>query len=171
MPRTLPILLLATLPLTVSGAETSMRPGLWEITTTSNILNYASQMTPEQTENLKRMANEYGFEMPDIQNGAAKSNTCVTPEMASQKLVPDAFQSQMGCSVKHITHTGNRYRIDFTCDNPQLQGVGVADGTFTNPENLVGKTVFKGQAQGIQVDESADINGKWIAASCENARP
>lgn len=171
MPRYLFILLLTLFPYTLSAAETPMRAGLWEVITTSHILNYASELTPEQADNLKKLANEYGFEMPEIQNGAAKSSACITPEMATQKVVPNAFQSQMGCTVKNISHTGNAYRMDFTCDHPQLQGSGVADGVFTNPENFVGKTTFKGLAQGIQVNEVADINGKWVSASCENSTP
>ena len=70
-----------------------MRPGLWEITTTSDLLNFASQIPPDQMKNLDALAKEYGFDMPVIQNGAAKSNTCITPEMANHKVVPDSFQT------------------------------------------------------------------------------
>jgi hypothetical protein len=153
------------------AAETPMRPGLWEVNTTSNLLNYASQMSPEQMQGLKDMAKEYGLEVPEIQNGTAKSYTCITPEMAKEKLLPDSFQNQMGCAVNKITHAGNQYYMEFTCDNPQVKGNGTADGTFTSAESFVGKTNFKGLAQGIQVNEQAEITGKWSSASCENARP
>lgn len=164
-------LLIGFLSLQIYAAETPMRPGLWEVNTTSDLLNYAGQMSPEQMQGLKDMAKEYGLEVPEIQNGTAKSYTCITPEMAKEKLMPDSFQNQMGCSVNKITHNGNQYRMEFTCDNPQVKGNGTADGTFTSAESFVGKTNFSGLAQGVQVNEQADITGKWTNASCDAARP
>lgn len=168
---TLLILLLTPIPSQLLAAETAMRPGLWEVTTTSNILNYASQMSPEQQQQLKDLANEYGFEVPEIQNGAAKSSTCITPEQAAQKLLPNTFQNQVGCTVNNIQRDGNHYRMNYTCDNPQLKGYGVAEGTFTTPETFNGKTQFQGTAQGIQVNEEAEMRGKWVNSSCETATP
>jgi hypothetical protein len=168
---TLLILLLIPVSSQLIAAETAMRPGLWEVTTTSNILNYASQMSPEQQQQLKDLANEYGFEMPEIQNGAAKSTACVTQEQAAQKLLPDTFQNQVGCTVNNVQRDGSHYRLNYTCDNPQLKGYGIAEGTFTTPEAFNGKTQFQGTAQGIQVNEEAEMRGKWINASCGVAKP
>jgi Protein of unknown function (DUF3617) len=152
------------------SAEISIKPGLWEITTTSNLLSLASQVPPDQMKELNALAKEYGFDVPEIENGAAKSTTCVTPEMAQQKIVPGTFENQAGCKVNNITRNGNAYRMDYVCKNPQLDGSGVAQGTLTNAENFTGQTTFKGSVQGNPISEQANINGKWVGANCETLK-
>ena len=173
MRKDLLILTVSTLALsgTVNAAEHAIKPGLWEVTTTSNLLSLASQIPPDQMENINAMAKEYGFEVPPIENGAAKSNACMTPEMANKKILPSAFQTQAGCSVKNVTQNGNSYRMEYACKNPQLDGTGVAEGTFTNTENFTGKTVFNGSVQGSPITEQANISGKWVAANCGSVKP
>ncbi|HSI42854.1 MAG TPA: DUF3617 domain-containing protein [Methylotenera sp.] len=164
-------LLLLPITSTAGGTENPMRAGLWEITTTSNLLNFASQIPPDQMDNLNALAKEYGFEMPSIQNGAAKTSTCITPEMASHKVVPDSFQTPAGCNVKSVTRNGSSYHAEYVCDNPQIKGNGIADGTFTSMESFTGRTVFNGTVQGTPINETADISGKWLDASCGDTKP
>jgi len=153
------------------SAETSMRPGLWEVTTSSDLLWFVPQIPPDQMEGLKDLAKEYGLDMPKIENGSAVSNTCITPEMANQKNPPGLYQSQMGCAAKNATHVGNRYRLDFECTGEQLKGSGSAEGTFVSLEKFTGKTSFNGFVQGNPVNEKADISGKWLSSSCGNVQP
>ncbi len=63
-----------------NAAEINMRPGLWEITTASDLLWLAGQIPPDQMKNIQDMATEYGLELPQVNNGAAKSNACITQE-------------------------------------------------------------------------------------------
>lgn len=153
-----------------NSTETNMRPGLWEITTTSDLLWLVPQIPPDQVENIKGLAKEYGFDMPQIQNGAAISNTCITQEMADQKNPPVFYQNQVGCTAKNVTHIGNKYRLDFVCDSAQLKGNGAAEGTFVSMENFTGKTEFNGFAQGTPVNEKADISGRWINSNCGSVK-
>lgn len=148
-----------------------MRPGLWEITTTSDLLNFASQIPLDQMKNLEALAKEYGFDMPAIQNGAAKSNTCIAPEMASQKVVPDSIQTPAGCVVKSVSRSGNSYHADYVCDNSQIKGTGSADGTLTSVESFTGRTIFNGAVQGTPINETADITGKWLSSNCGDIKP
>jgi hypothetical protein len=152
-------------------ADISIKPGLWEITTTSDLLIFASQIPPDQMKSLNELAKEYGFDAPEIQDGAAKSTTCVTPEMAKQKILPGSFQDQAGCTINKVTQNGNNYRVEFVCANPELNGNGTAEGTFTNAETFAGITTFNGSIQNNPVNEQANVNGKWIASSCENTKP
>jgi hypothetical protein len=101
----------------VNAADVSIKPGLWEVTTTSDLLNFASQIPAEQMKNLNALAKEYGFDVPEIKNGAAKSTTCMTEEMAKQKILPVAVQNQVGCTVNKVTQNGNYYHMAFTCVN------------------------------------------------------
>lgn len=171
MSRFLLSIALLTLANTTVAAEYSMRAGLWEITTTSDLLNFASQIPPDQMKNLDALAKEYGFDMPVIQNGAAKSNTCITPEMASRKVAPDSFQTPAGCVVKSVTRNGNSYHADYVCDNSQIKGSGTADGTFTSAESFTGRTIFNGAVQGTPINETADITGKWVSSNCGETKP
>ncbi len=153
-----------------NSAESNMRPGLWEMTTTSDLLWLVQAVPPDQMQNLKDLANQYGIDMPQIQNGEATSEVCITQEMADQKNPPDFYQNQLGCTAKNATHIGNKYRLAFICASPQLKGNGIAEGTFTSPESFVGRTEFDGFAQGNPVNEHADTSGRWISSSCGTAK-
>lgn len=153
------------------SAETNMRPGLWEIATTSDLLLLVPHIPADQMQSIKDLATEYGFEVPPIENGAAISKACITPEMAAQKAPPIFGQNSLGCTTKNSTRTGNNYKMDFVCDSADLKGTGTADGAITSAESFTGKTKFNGLAQGNAVNEQADINGKWIGAMCGDVKP
>lgn len=154
-----------------NSADNNLRPGLWEITTTSDLLWLAPQISPDDMRNLKDLAEQYGVEMPQIQMGEAISKACITQEMADQKILPDFYQAELGCNTKNATRNGNQYRLDFVCNSPQLTGSGTAEGTFTSPESFSGRTHFDGVAQGIPVNEHADIRGRWVGSSCGTVKP
>jgi hypothetical protein len=157
-------------PLAIS-AETNMRPGLWELSTSSDLLWFVPQIPSEQMQGLKDLAKEYGFEMPQIENGSAISNTCITQEMANQKNPPGLYQNQMGCVAKNVSHVGNKFSLEFDCTNEQLKGSGSAEGTFDSAEKFTGQTRFNGFVQGNPVNEKADVSGRWLNASCGNVQP
>ncbi|NMM37196.1 MAG: DUF3617 domain-containing protein [Glaciimonas sp.] len=153
--------------LTAHSAESNMRPGLWEMTTTSDILKLVPQIPPDQMQNLMNLAKQNGFDMPQIQNGAATSKVCITQQMADQKIPPDFYQNQSGCSAKNATHIGNKYRLEFVCENANLKGNGTAEGVFTSSERFSGRTEFDGVAQGNPIREHADTSGRWVSANCK----
>jgi hypothetical protein len=109
--------------------------------------------------------------MPQIENGAAISQACITQEMAKQKTLPNFYQTELGCTSKNATRSGNNYKVDFVCDGADLKGNGTAEGTITSEDTFTGQTNFKGEAQSNPVNERADINGKWINASCGTVKP
>ena len=156
---------------TAHAAENNMRPGLWQITTTSDLLLLMPHLPPDQMQSIKDLAKDYGLEMPQIENGAAISQTCITQEMANQKTLPNFYNAQLGCTSQNATRSGNDYKVDFVCDSADLKGSGTAAGTITSPEAFTGQTNFTGTAQGNPVNERADINGKWINASCGALKP
>jgi len=156
---------------TANSADNNMRPGLWEITTTSDILWLAPQIPPEEMQKWKDLAEQYGVEMPQIQMGEATSKVCITQEMAEQQNLPNFYQNELGCTTKNATRNGSKYRYDFVCTNPELKGNGTAEGTITSPESFIGRTHFDGVAQGVPVNEYADISGRWIDSSCGSVKP
>lgn len=156
---------------TANAAEISMRPGLWEITTSSDLLLLVPHIPADQMQSIKDLAKDYGLEMPQIENGAAISSACVTQEMANQKSPPIFAENQLGCATKNSTRTGNNYKMDFICDSADLKGNGTAEGVITSAENFSGQTKFNGLAQGNAVNEQADVSGKWISESCGAVKP
>ena len=153
------------------AAHNNLRPGLWQITTTSDLLLLVPHIPADQMQGVKDIATEYGLEMPQIENGAAISQTCVTQQMASQKTLPNFYNAELGCSTKNATRNGNNYKTDFVCNSADLKGQGTAIGTVTNPQTFTGQTHFTGTAQGNPVNEQADISGKWLNASCGEVKP
>lgn len=156
---------------TANSAELKMRPGLWEMTTTSGLLALVPMIPPDQMQNLANLAKEYGFDMPKINNGAATSQVCITQEMANQKIPTFLNQNQYGCDIKNVTQTGGDYKINLVCESAVLKGNGVSEGVFTSPESFAGRTEFNGVVQGNPVNERAYTDGRWMNASCGTVKP
>lgn len=104
----------------LNAAELELKPGLWQITTTSDLLLLAPQIPADQMQNIKDLANEYGLEMPQFENGVAISQACITKEMAAQKTLPNFYQSQLGCDSKNENQIGNNYKVGFICTSNEL---------------------------------------------------
>jgi Protein of unknown function (DUF3617) len=153
------------------AAENNMRPGLWQITTTSDLLRLVPHIPADQMQGIKDLANEYGLEMPQVENGAAISQTCITQEMADKKTLPNLYNAELGCTSKNASRNGNSYKVDFVCESADLKGTGTAEGNLTSAEGFIGQTKFNGLAQGNPVNEKADISGKWLNASCGAVKP
>jgi hypothetical protein len=155
---------------TAMAAEHNIRPGLWEVTTTSGLLKLVPHIPPNQMEQLRDLARQNGIDMPEIRNGAATSKVCITKEMADRKIPPNLYEHESGCAAKNVTHAGNSYKMDLVCDGARLKGNGKAEGSFTSPESFTGRTEFTGDVQGNPVNERADTTGRWIGASCGSVK-
>lgn len=158
--------LMSACALNVHAAENNMRPGLWEITTTSGLLSLAEQIPPDQMQNLANLAKQYGFDMPAIKNGAASSKACITKEMAEQKIPPYLSHPQSGCEARNATRVENRYSADLVCASDQINGQGKTEAILNTPESFTGVTQFKGSVRGVAVDERANSSGRWVSDSC-----
>ena len=162
--------LLAVTTLT-HGADINVRPGLWQIMTSSDLLLLVPHIPADQMQSINDLAKEYGLELPQIEMGAAVSQACITQEMSAQKTLPVLAQNALGCVSKNANRTGNSYKAKFFCDSPDLKGDIFAEATITDAESFAGKTQFIGTAQGNAVNEEADISGKWINADCGAVKP
>ena len=151
---------------TASATERVVRPGLWEVTTTSGLLALVPLIPPDKMQNLASLIKQYGFEMPKINNGAAISRVCITPEAASQKIPTLMSQSQFGCSTKGAVQTEGGYRLDLTCDSATVKGGGSMDITLVSPESMTGRTELSGTVHGNPITEHIDTSAKWLDADC-----
>ncbi|WP_430231831.1 DUF3617 domain-containing protein [Nitrosomonas communis] len=156
---------------TSSWAENIIRPGLWEVTTKSDLLALVPHIPSEQMQQLTNLARQYGLEIPQIRNGAATSNVCITPEMAKQEVPTYLYENQSGCTVTNASRTGNRYQMELMCDNSQFKGNGYAEGIFITPESFSGRTEFDSVVRGAPLYAKADTQGRWIGERCEVVKP
>lgn len=153
-----------------SWATNNIRPGLWEITTTSNLLTMVPNIPSQQMQKITSLVEQYGLQMPQIQNGAATSKVCITQQMADQDVPTYFYESQSGCTVNNVTKTGNHYKVNLVCTNTHFQGNGIAKGSFTNPEHFTGQTEFDSVVQGMPVFATAETSGRWIEENCTLAQ-
>ena len=152
-------------------AESVIRPGLWEVTTKSDLLGLVPHVPAEQIQQITRLVKQYGLEMPQINNGMASSKMCITPEMAKQEVPSYLFENQMGCAVKNASRTGNRYQMELTCNNAQFKGNGYAEGVFITPESFSGQAEFDSVVQGSPIVAHAETAGRWVAEHCDIIKP
>ena len=150
--------------------ENAMRPGLWEVSTTSPLLKLAPQISPDQMAKLRQLAGQYGVGMPDISNGAATGRVCVSPAMARQNILPGLDQARSGCRSHNARRSGSHYQAEVSCAGDTISGSGIAQGDFTTPETFTGSSNFQGMVQGIPVDEHAQTSGRWISADCGSVK-
>lgn len=156
---------------TSGWCEGVIRPGLWEVTTRSDLLGLIAHVPSEQMQQITRLARQYGLKIPRIQEGAAISKVCITPEMAAQDIPSRFYENQSGCAVVNASRSGNRFRVELVCDNPRFKGNGHAEGVFSTPEHFTGKTEFNSTVQGAPLYVEADTSGRWIGKQCEVAQP
>lgn len=155
----------------VNADPNQIRPGLWEVTTTSELLNLVPHIPPDTMQQLTVLAKQYGLVMPEIRNKAALSHICITPSMAAQDIPTYFYDGQSGCEVKNATRNGNRFYIEMVCNNTQFQGNGAAEGVFTGPESFSGHTEFDSIVMGAPVHATAETHGRWMGERCTVAQP
>ena len=154
-----------------SFAHEHIRPGLWEITTQSDLLALIPHIPSEHMQQLNDLANRYGLKLPNIEGNTAVSKICITAEMAKQEIPAYFYENHSGCTIQNATRTGNSYKLDLVCDHQHFQGNGTAQGTFTNPENFSGSTEFDSTVGGNPVFASAQTTGRWIGERCTAVNP
>lgn len=154
-----------------SLAHQHIRPGLWEVTTRSDLLALVPHIPSEKMQQLSDLARRYGLKLPEIENGAATSKVCITEEMAKQEIPTYFYENRSGCTVKNASRTGNRYQLDLVCSNQHFQGDGFAEGSFISPENFTGNTEFDSTVGGNPVHASAETSGRWVGERCTAVNP
>ncbi len=159
------VFLLMLIP-AISFAENSIKPGLWEITTKSDLLAAIPRLSPEQMQQIAVLAEQHGLEIPQIDNGATTSKVCITKEMANQEIPSYFYENQSGCVIENSTRNENKYKVDLVCENPQFSGKGTAEGVFSSSENFTAKTSFDSDAQGKAMNITTESSGRWISDDC-----
>lgn len=165
------VVCLTVIIIPVSAAQNNIRPGLWEVTTTSDLLALVPHIPSHQLQQITNLARQYGLVMPKIQNKTATSQVCITQVMATQEIPTYFYDGQSDCSVTNGSRTGKRFQIELVCNNAQFQGNGTAEGIFNSPEDFTGHTEFDSIVMGNPVFATAETHGRWIGESCTVVQP
>jgi hypothetical protein len=154
-----------------TAGKIALKPGLWEVSASSGLLALVPALPADRIEQLRALAREHGFNMPRIENGAATTRICLTPEMAGRDSLPDLYSAQSGCNSRNARRSGNRFTMDVSCNGGRFRGAGRTEAVLQSPERFSGQSSFTGSIDGQPVNERADTSGRWVDASCEELPP
>ncbi|GAB2875375.1 DUF3617 domain-containing protein [Pseudoduganella ginsengisoli] len=159
-------------------AADTMRPGLWEITSTIQSGNSQAMaamaearkqmaaMAPEQRKMIEDMMAKQGVGMAMNGDGSVKVTYCVTKEMAARREIPT---SQQGHCTSTSTPTATGMNVSFKCDNPPSSGTGQVtlqgDSAYTTTMHVT--STARGKPETMTVDAS----GRWLSADCGAKAP
>jgi hypothetical protein len=166
-PVTFVAIVAIALPLS-AAATGSMKPGLWEMTMKSDMFKQMPEIPAAQREQMRQM----GIELPEKRGDTLVQKVCITPEMAARDQFPTSgHDMQSGCKLKNQNRSGSSYRAEMVCDNPNMKGTGVIQGSFSGNERFTSSYEFKGTVDGKAMTHRQESSGKWLASSCGNVKP
>lgn len=158
-----------------NAASSSLRPGMWEYTTTVKTQSGEMEKAMAQMEQQMAMLPPEQRKMMEqtmAAQGVAKSskpNTyqiCVTKEDAQKGLIPS---SDPQCRQKIVRKSGNTVWFTYTCKgNPPTKG----EGTYT----LIGDNAYKGtmkvrtMVNGKTETVEMVTKGKWLSKECKTLK-
>lgn len=171
MPYSLPLIPLYLFLVSNAIADQHIRPGLWEVTTRSDLLALVPHIPSKQMQQLQILAKQHGLKLPKIDNNVIASKICITEVMAQQDIPTYFYEHNSGCTVQNATRTGNNYQLELACANKYFQGNGFAQGTFTTPESFTGNTEFESDISDIPLFATAELQGRWVGEHCIPANP
>jgi len=167
---------LITLLLTAGIVEgASIRPGVWEYTTTIKSQNgemekamvqmeqQMASLPPEQRKMMEKSMASQGVALGSKSNSV---RVCVTKENATQKFIPS---SDGQCQQTIVRQTGNSVWFKFACKgNPPSSGEG--EYTFSGDSAYKGRMTVKTKTQGRTETVQMNYTGKWISSDCKNIK-
>jgi hypothetical protein len=155
-------------------AQTSIKPGLWEMNNkvrtgnaqTDQALAMAMQqlanMPPAQRAQMEAMMAQNGVSMPKQSNdGGMTLTACVTPEMAAKKEIP--IHQKGNCTSKQDQVAGG-LDIAFNCTDPASSGHGKlrfnGDSAYTMTMQINNSSGAGPQSATVE------STGRWLSSTC-----
>ena len=159
----------------------NMKPGLWEIDTTTSAMadprlrqmlemqkQQMANMPPEQRKMMEDMMASHGAGGLTISpDGGMHVKACVTPEMVARNQLP--MQQRGNCVHKRAPLVGNSMTMSFSCTNPAVSGEGSATFSGDTAFSMTLQTVAT--LNGRKHASSMSSSGKWLASGCGNIKP
>ena len=168
----------ALLAATTLAQAQSMKPGLWEYSSTmksasgemeaamAEAQKQMASMPPEQRKQFEQMMAAQGMASSPGGRGPQVTRVCVTPEEAANFDI----QSDPQCKQEITQRSASGMKMRFACTGDgKTEGEGSislrGDTAFTS--NFVIKTQSGGKSDRFDMTQ----NGKWIGADCGKLKP
>lgn len=174
--KTLPyaLALSAACLLAPAAAQTTLKPGLWEIQQSfkgnpeldeamKEMREQMAAMPPEQRKQMEAMMARQGVGMAP---GGQGVRMCMTREMVERN---DIAGQQGDCRTTQQQRTGNTMKVVFTCTNPPSRGESQI--TMKGNEAYTARTTITSTDRGRTETTQVESSGKWLAADCGSVKP
>jgi hypothetical protein len=162
-----------------AGAQTTLKPGLWEITNKmqsgsgqmenamAQMQQQMASMPPEQRKMIEEQMAKSGVRMGSAgPAGGMSVKICMTKEMVERNEMP----AQHGdCKTTSQSRSGNTMKMAFACTNPPSSGDGQV--TFNSSESYSSKMNVSTQVHGKPEKMTMEGTGKWLATDCGDIKP
>ncbi len=167
--------LLGSILFAFNAEATTLRPGVWEYTTTIKTKNGEMERAMAQMEEQMAMLPPEQRKMMEqtmASQGIAKSSkpntykVCITKEEAAKGFIPS---TDTQCQQKILRKSGNTVWFTFSCKgNPQSSGEGkytlIKDNAYQGSMKV--KMIVEGRAETVEMTH----NGKWINGDCTSLK-
>jgi uncharacterized protein DUF3617 len=164
MRRVPALLLIVASPLLFAADTFDVKPGLWQIETTTAMngimlpKEFLDRMTPDQRKRMADQMNALAAKGPIKHN----SKQCVTAEDLKKGLFSTMQDSAEHCSFTPTVQTAKHQAGKMTCG---ASGTGEADFQAITAEQVRGTMTLSVSGGSTKID----IAGKWLATSCAGA--
>ena len=174
--KTLPyaLALSAACLLAPAAAQTTLKPGLWEIQqrfqgnpeldqAMKEMREQMASMPPEERKQMEAVMASQGVQMAPGSKGV---RMCMTREMVERN---DVSGPQGDCRTTQQRRSGSTMKVVFTCSNPPSRGE--SEITMKGSEGYTSRTTTTTTAGGKPETMTMEASGKWISADCGNVKP
>jgi hypothetical protein len=162
-------------PLVCMAADTpfDVKPGLWEMTTTTQMsgmppIPNLDQMTPEQRARIegamKRMA------------GAPHNSTqkeCITKESIDKAIARATSNKNEACAPKLVSMTASKVTLHMDCTRQQNDAKSTGDIIIErmDSEHIKGTGTITSSGNGHTMDIKWSMTGAYLSSNCGGVKP
>ena len=163
--------------LALDAQAQSLKPGLWEMTSTAGgsaemdkamaeAQKQMAAMSPEQRKMMQDMMAKQGVNMGTSASGAMSIKICMTKEMVESN---DIAPQEGDCKTTSSPRSGNTMKMSFVCTKPPSSGEGQI--TFAGSEAYNSKMTVTTTSNGKSEKMTMEGQGKWLSAECGAIKP
>ena len=147
----------------------SVKPGLWESTTTSTTTGQMpipsemlSQLSPDQRARMEARMNA---------NSAPRTRTFTNKQCETkEKLAEQPFSNQKECKATVISSTATKAEIKMSCEYGDVKSTGTMNVEALGPENVKGSVHMTSSGGSHTMTVNTAFSGKWLGSSCGSTK-
>lgn len=160
-----------------AAAQTTLKPGLWELQhkaggnpeidkAMAEMREQMAAMPPEQRKQMEAMMARRGMQMAPAAGGGMAMKMCMTREMVERNQIAD---HRGDCKTTRQQRSGNTLTLAFTCSKPPSRGE--TQVTFASPEAYSSRTTITTTGDGQAETMTVEGTGRWLGADCGEVQP